>query len=104
MVKPQHKFKVIIQPSIDRLLGMNKLLIDAALMGEFLGIPRLKVYQLLGTDRIPLPINLGFGRAPRWSIFELLEWVEAGCPGRGEWIDLRGWSGRVRRYGHGLLW
>ena len=104
MVKPQHEYRNILQPSIDRLLGAGQLLIDAQTMSEFLGIERSKTYQLMGTDRMPLPIHLGFGGTPRWSVLELLEWVEAGCPGRGDWIDHRGWSGWARERSHGLPW
>ena len=103
-VKPQHEYRIILRPTVDHLLGSGNVMIDAQKMGDFLGIPRAKVYQLVGTDRIPLPVHLGLGRSPRWSVYELLEWVEAGCPRREEWIEQRGWSGWARRPGHRLLW
>ena len=49
-------------------------------MAAFLGVPTSKVHQLSYNDRIPLPVKLGLGRCPRWSVFELLEWVQAGYP------------------------
>jgi predicted DNA-binding transcriptional regulator AlpA len=63
-----------------------------------------KVHQYIATGRIPLPIKLGLGGCPRWSVLELLEWVQAGCPRRTQWINQRGWSGWARDYSHHLSW
>jgi len=104
MVKPQHEYKIILRPSVERLLSCNKLMIDATEMGNFLGVTRQRVNHLKWTDRIPVPIRLGGGGCPRWSSFELLEWVAAGCPGRSAWIAHRGWSGCVRKLEHVLRW
>jgi len=98
MVRRQIDYQVVLQPSVSRLAGLGKVMINAEHMAEFLGVSRIKVYYLTGTDRIPLPIHLGIGKCPRWSVFELLEWVEAGCPRRGVWIERRGWSGWARNW------
>ena len=55
------------------------------------------VYQLCYTNRIPLPIRLPMTDVLRWGIFELLEWVEAGCPGRAAGISARALSGKTQR-------
>ena len=81
-----------------------RLLLDTKHTAAFLGVPTNKVYQLTYNDRIPLPVKLGLGRCPRWSVFELREWVEAGCPRRTAWIEKRGWSGWARRHRCGLPW
>jgi len=98
------EYSVILTPSVASLDRSGKLLIGAADMAAFLGVSKARVHYLVGTGRIPPPIRLGYGRCSRWSVMELLEWVEAGCPRRDDWIEQRGWTGWVRRPGHGLLW
>ena len=78
------------------------LLLDTKHMAASLGVPPNKVHQLTYNDRIPLPVKIGLCRCPRWSVFELLDWMQAGCPRRTAWIEKRGWSGWARRYGCGL--
>jgi len=78
---------------VDRLRHKGKLLINNQDMAEFLGVERKTIQQLIYNDRIPLPVNLGLGECHRWSVIELLEWVEAGCPRRTQWIAARGQSG-----------
>lgn len=87
------KYVNVLKPSVDYLQGSSKLMLDIKEMAEFLGLPRKAVSQLVYSDRIPLPMRLGLGHCYRWSILELLEWVEAGCPRRREWIEMRGHSG-----------
>jgi len=92
------EYTVILRPSVDWLLRNDALMIDTAGMAAFLGVPTRKANQLVFSDRIPLPCRLGLGNCPRWSVLELLEWVEAGCPRRGKWIEIRGSSGSYRRW------
>lgn len=82
-----------LRPSVDRLGGSGALLLDGEQMAGFLGVEVKVLRQLVYTDRIPLPVSLGLGRCLRWSVVELLEWVEAGCPRRSDWITRRGQSG-----------
>lgn len=103
-IRSQWKCTVILRPSVSCLAECGRLLLNAKGMAAFLGIPVSKVHQLAWSDRLPAPIRLGWAHCPRWSVFELLEWVAAGCPRRGEWIEHRGWSASSRRRGHGLLW
>ena len=79
----------IIKPSVDVLERCGSLMITTRDMAEFLGISAKKISQLRCTDRLPLPCRLGIGNCLRWSVLELLEWVEAGCPRRVKWIELR---------------
>ena len=74
----------IIRPSVDCLEQGKSLMVDVRGLAAFLGIPPTKLPQLLCTDRLPLPRRLGLGKCRRWSVLELLEWVEAGCPRRTE--------------------
>ena len=89
----QIEYRNILKPSIECLQGCGTLMIDTKGMAEFLNVASKVVAQLVYTDRIPLPCRLGMGGCYRWSILELLEWVEAGCPRRTEWMKMRGSSG-----------
>lgn len=68
-------------------------MLDSSEMAAFLGVSQKAMTQLASTDRVPGPCRLGFGTCMRWSILELLEWVEANCPRREDWIKQRGRSG-----------
>lgn len=83
----------VLRPSVDYLRNAGTLFLDSRQMAGFLGIPRSVLAQLVYTDRTPLPVNLGLGKCFRWSVLELAEWVEAGCPRRCKWIEMRGHSG-----------
>lgn len=83
------EYKVILRPSIEFLERCGTLMLDTKGMADFLSVPAKKMPQLICTDRIPAPRRLGLGHCRRWSVLELLEWVEAGCPGRGKWIEIR---------------
>jgi hypothetical protein len=87
------EYRHILKPSVESLEQCGTLMLDSKGMARFLGVPLKVLTQLVYTDRIPLPCRLGIGRCFRWSILELLEWVEAGCPRRIQWIKVRGSSG-----------
>jgi hypothetical protein len=87
------EYKNILKPSVEYLEHCGALMLDSSGMAEFLSVSPKVVSQLVGADRIPLPCHLGFGKTPRWSVLELLEWVEADCPRRTEWLKIRGSSG-----------
>ena len=59
---------------------------------QFLRLLHWSRERFRGTG-LPLPVRLGLGKSYRWSILELAEWVEAGCPRRRKWIEMRGHSG-----------
>jgi len=83
----------VLKPSVDYLRSAGSLFLDSKQMAEFLDIPRPVLSQLVYTDRTPLPVKLGLGKCFRWSVLELTEWMEAGCPRRREWIEMHGHSG-----------
>jgi hypothetical protein len=87
------KYRHILKPSVDYLANCGVYWLTTKNMADFLGVPLSRVQQLVYTDRIPLPMKFEFSGAVRWNIFELLDWVEAGCPRRTEWIEMRGSSG-----------
>lgn len=92
MRKVEHRR--VLKPSVEFLGKCNRLMLDSHGMAEFLGVPHQAMVQLASTDRVPGPCRLGLGRCLRWSVLELLEWIEAGCPRRRKWIEVRGCSGR----------
>lgn len=65
-----------------------------------LAISRAQVWKLLRAGRLPAPVRRG-GAAPRWSYYELREWVQAGCPARKQWIARKLLRGRLRMPGDG---
>src|SRR3974377_2125788 len=92
------EYRNILKPSVEYPAQCDCLMLDTRGLAEFLGLPYEKMGQLLCTGRVPLPCRLGLGRCKRWSVLELLEWVGAGCPGRLEWIKLRGSTGGYPRW------
>ncbi|OAI48429.1 hypothetical protein AYO44_06860 [Planctomycetaceae bacterium SCGC AG-212-F19] len=94
MVKPQHEYKNILKPSVEYLEHCGRLMLNIRDMAAFLTLPVGKVQQSINSGRIPLPVR--FGNCRRWSVLELLEWVEAGCPILTEWVKQRGGSGWTR--------
>lgn len=85
--------RLTLKPCVDHLRGHDNLLLDAKEVAAFLRVEPRKIHQLVSCDRIPLPVSLGLGTCRRRSLIELLEWVEAGCPRRTDWIASRGQSG-----------
>ena len=97
-------FKHEIRPNIAFLRECRKLLLDTNDLAKFLQLPKPIVQRFISSNRIPLPLHLGLGKLARWSLFELLEWTEAGCPNRTEWIKLRGTTGWYPAYRWGRWW
>jgi predicted DNA-binding transcriptional regulator AlpA len=90
---PKPEYTHILRPSLAYLEACGKLLLDSRDLAAFLQIPHKTVQQLVYSDRIPLPTKLGLGNCARWNIIELLDWVEAGCPRRAQWMAMRGRRG-----------
>jgi len=65
----------------------NKLLISAKESAGFLGISRSLFYELNVEGRVPAPIRLG--KRVRGRRDELIAWVEADCPNRLEWDQIK---------------
>lgn len=95
--RPQCSIKVILKPDAEFLKRCDRLLLSSKQMAEFLGISAIQVTWLVYSDRIPLPLKIGWGRCLRWSAYELREWVDASCPRRGKWIEIHGSSGWLRK-------
>jgi predicted DNA-binding transcriptional regulator AlpA len=74
------------------------ILIDARTVAELCSISRSLVYKLNIFGRMPVPVL--HGRTLRWSLLEIVEWVEGGCKYRGKGIR-RIKSGGKKRGGKG---
>ena len=63
--------------------GEPPLLLDAAAVGQALGVSVRTIRRLDLQGRLPRPVRIG--RAVRWRRTELVAWVIRGCPPRLEW-------------------
>ena len=70
----------------------SKLLISAAELGKLLGVNKSTVWSWHSSGRIPLPVKLG--GTTRWKAEEIRRWVEASCPPRARWEQVRRREGR----------
>lgn len=61
----------------------ENLLLNSKQVAKLLDISERTLWGHSHSGRIPPPIKIG--SAVRWSIIELREWVEAGCPTQEEW-------------------
>jgi predicted DNA-binding transcriptional regulator AlpA len=87
-----------LRPNVQYLGDCGHLLLNSKEMALFLQIPYEAVADLANTERIPAPSQLGLGRVLRWNVFELLDWIDAGCPARREWIAYRKATNSYHRF------
>jgi predicted DNA-binding transcriptional regulator AlpA len=64
------------------------LLLSADQAAQLLSIGRSLFWSMHSSGKTPLPVKLG--RRTLWRRRELEAWVEAGCPGREHWQQIRG--------------
>ncbi len=64
-----------------------KLLMTAAEVSGLLGISRSLFYELHAEGKVPAPVKLG--KRVLWRPDELRAWVDADCPNRLEWDQIR---------------
>jgi len=67
--------------------NVSPLLLPPEDAAKLLGISRSQFYRLHSAGKIPLPIR-SLGR-PLWSRKELESWVDTGCPGREQWLEMK---------------
>jgi predicted DNA-binding transcriptional regulator AlpA len=61
---------------------------DRRLVAKVLGLSVSMVAKLDVSGRLPAPLH--FGRAVRWDLTELDDWIRAGAPNRDRWNTIRG--------------
>jgi len=92
-----HEIKNVLVPSVEFLQTFDRLFLNSSEMAAFLGVTKKVFVQLVYTDRVPAPVQIGYGTCARWSMLELLDWVIAGCPRRTVWHERHGTNRRFRR-------
>ncbi|NQT03277.1 MAG: helix-turn-helix domain-containing protein [Planctomycetes bacterium] len=65
----------------------NQLLLSAKDAAKLLGISERLYYSLHSSGKIPLPRRLN--KRTLWSRKELDAWVDAGCPAREQWQEIK---------------
>lgn len=55
---------------------------------RILGVSIAKWHAMNAGGQVPKPVRFG-GRCPRWSVDELRQWIEAGCPSRDQWEKIK---------------
>ncbi len=58
-------------------------LIDAVTLAEKLNVHEVTIRRWQRSGKIPAPVRLG--RAVKWRLMEVEEWIAAGCPPRAKW-------------------
>jgi predicted DNA-binding transcriptional regulator AlpA len=74
----------------------NPLALAAADVAKMLGISERHLWALNSSGRLPRPLRLG--RAVRWPVEELREWLAAGAPERSRWENMRDQDSAQRRF------
>ncbi len=57
-------------------------------VAALLALSERSIWKLTAAGRMPAPIRLG--RAVRWRLGDLHQWIAAGCPARERWQEIRG--------------
>lgn len=65
----------------------EQLLLLASDAAQLLGISKRHLHTLNVSGRLPRPIHLG--RSVRWNASELRAWIDAGCPERSRWEEMK---------------
>ena len=58
-------------------------LVDASSLAKILDISRRHLERMDSSGKLPESLRLG--RAKRWRLPEIEDWIEAGCPDRSTW-------------------
>ena len=74
-------------PGPTLLKATERLLICAPELARLLGVSQRQVAAHAASGRLPRPVRLG--RATRWRVEEIREWLAAGAPAREKWELLR---------------
>lgn len=76
-------------------VGIEQELLTAEQVAKILGVHRATVFKLNSMGKMPRHIKLG--RATRWNRAEIRSWMNAGCPVRAKWEDMRSGSQNKKR-------
>jgi len=65
----------------------ERLALPAADVAKLLNVSERHLWSLNSSGRLPRPLRLG--RAVRWPVEELRDWLAAGAPERSRWEAMR---------------
>jgi len=65
----------------------RKLLLGAAELGSLLGVSKSTIWAWHSAGKVPQPVRIG--GTTRWREDEIRQWVDAGCPPRTRWEQIR---------------
>ena len=63
------------------------LLLDARAAAKLCGVSRSHFLAMHSAGKVPLPVRLG--RRCLWRVAELAAWIEARCPARDRWENVK---------------
>ncbi len=69
-------------------LDLAPLLCNARQAAALCGVSKATWHRMVSAGRTPASVRLS--GCVRWRVSELREWTEIGCPGREEWLAIRG--------------
>lgn len=67
--------------------SMQPLAIGATATAKLLGVSVRHLWAMNSSGRLPRPVR--FGRAVRWNLRELQEWMDMGSPPRDRWEKMK---------------
>jgi prophage regulatory protein len=79
---PPARAPLPLRPAVVHAEAKGKLL-KTTEAAEFLGVSQRHLWRLHSGGEMPAPVRIG--RAVRWVVADLENWIAAGCPGRESW-------------------
>jgi predicted DNA-binding transcriptional regulator AlpA len=63
--------------------AVEPLAVGAQQLGKLLGLSKRTIYRRDSSGQLPRAVRIG--RAKRWLVDEIREWLKAGTPSREDW-------------------
>ncbi|MBN2133792.1 MAG: hypothetical protein JW741_30095 [Sedimentisphaerales bacterium] len=79
---------VLAHRGLNLNLREGQMLIDSKALAILLGISHRALYRHISTGAVPRSVGIG-NMLKRWSLPEMLAWVEQGCPNDERWQRIR---------------
>lgn len=79
---------IVDAQNVDADALLQPLAVNGPAAARLLGLSARTWRRLDAAGQVPQALRVGGSR--RWSVAELRDWIEAGCPARARWVQLRG--------------
>ena len=66
----------------------SSIAVDTETLAAMLAVSIRHIQRMDASGRLPRAVKIG--RSKRWSVKEINEWLEAGCPNRKTWSTIMG--------------